>query len=242
MKENFLKNKKVIIFDFDGTLSDSIGIWNDVDHKAIKEMAGIDVDLETIQQERDRVIIENRDKAVYEFYTEYLKNTYNISYGLEYVITRRREIAKEYIIKDIDYKKNADKVLKELKKQGYILVLATTSSRRTIDLYNNENKNLILKAKFDEIFDLILSNDDIKDKKPSPEIYLKVLEILNVNADECIAVEDSIEGVSSAKAAGLEVINIPDKFSEKNQDKIDQLCNFKFENFEKFLLFLHSIN
>ena len=69
MKEfskEFLKNKKVIIFDFDGTLADTVGIWNEVDFKAIKEMSGKEVNLDTIQKERDRVLLENKDKSVYE--------------------------------------------------------------------------------------------------------------------------------------------------------------------------------
>lgn len=235
MKENFLKNKKVIIFDFDGTLSDSIGIWNDVDYKAIKEMSGVDVDLQTIQKEREKVTLENKDKAVYEVYTEYLINKYKMPYSLEYVIQRRREIAKEYIIEDIDYKENADKVLKELKKKGYTLVLATTTARRTINLYNSENKSLMSKAKFDEVFDLILSNDEVKEKKPNPEIYLKVLEMLNVKAEACLVIEDSLEGVMSANSAGIEVLNIPDRFSEKNQNEIDKKADFKLNNFEEFL-------
>lgn len=235
MKAGFLKNKKVIIFDFDGTLADTVGIWNEFDYRAIKELAGVEVDLKEIQKERDKVIFENKDKAVYEIYSEYLLYKYNMPYSLEYVIKRRREIAKEYIVNVIDYKKDADKVLKLLKQQEYTLVLATTTARRTINEYNEHNKNLISKAKFDEIFDLILSNDEVKEKKPSPEIYLKVLEILNVKSEDCLVVEDSIEGVTSAKLAGIDVLNIPDSFSAENQKEIDKLADYKVKDFGEFL-------
>ena len=102
-----LKNKKVIIFDFDGTLADTVGIWNEVDFRAIKEMSGKEVDLDTIQKERDRVVKENKDKSVYEVYTKYLLENYGMKYSLDYVIKRRREIANEYIINEIDYKEGA---------------------------------------------------------------------------------------------------------------------------------------
>ena len=233
-----LKNKKVIIFDFDGTLADTVGIWNEVDFKAIKEMSGKEVDLDTIQKERDRVVKENKDKSVYEFYTKYLVEKYGIKYSLDYVIKRRREIANEYIIKEIDYKENADIVLKKLKQLGFILALATTTAKRTIDKYNTENKNLVAKAKFDETFDLILSNDDVKEKKSSPEIYLKVLEKLNVKKEDCLAVEDSLEGVISAKLAEIEVLNIPDFYSKENQDKIDEITDYKINDFGVFLKYI----
>jgi len=238
--DNILKNKKVIIFDFDGTLADTVGIWNEVDKRAIMEMANVDVSLKIIQEERDRVTTENKDKAVYEVYTEYLKEKYKIPYNIEYIIKRRREIAKEYTSNIIDYKKNADKVLKELKQQGFILVLATTTAKRTIDVYNQVNQNLIKKAKFDAIFDLILSNDDIKEKKPSPEIYIKVIEILKVKKQECLIVEDSLEGVTAANLAGIEVLNIPDKYSILNQKQIDEKADYKLKNFTEFLTIIQK--
>lgn len=233
-----LENKKVIIFDLDGTLIDSVGIWNEVDFRAIKEFTGKEIDLELIQKERDRVIFENKDKQVYEVYTEYLLNQYHIEATLEKVITRRREIAYEYITKIIDYKEDADLVLKKLKQSGYTLVLATTSAKRTIDNYNNHNNNLIKKAKIYDVFDLVLTNEDVKEKKPSPEIYLTVLKKLNVKAEECIIVEDSLEGVKAAKAAKIEVINIPDKYSNENQKQIDKIADYKINSLKQFLKLL----
>ena len=230
-----LENKKVIMFDLDGTLIDSLGIWNEVDYKAIKEMSGVEANLNEIQEERDRIIFENKDKAVYEVYTEYLAKKYNMPYNLEYIIKRRREIAYEYTSKLLDYKKDADLVLKKLKEKCYKLVLATTTAKRTINVYNNENENFIKKAKFDQIFDLILTNDDVTEKKPSPEIYLKAVEKLNAKKEECLIVEDSIEGITAANLAGIEVLNIPDKYSEKNQKLIDEKSNYKVKNFTEFL-------
>ena len=60
-----LKKKKYIIFDMDGTLIDSIGVWNRTDQKLIKEYANITVDLELIQQERDYFLNTNHDGDIY---------------------------------------------------------------------------------------------------------------------------------------------------------------------------------
>ena len=165
---------------------------------------------------------------------------YKIPYDLEYVSKRRKEITEEFIIKDIDYKKDADNVLKILRKKGYILVLATITSKKLINQYTTENENLKNKAKIDEIFDLILTTDDVKAKKPNPEVYLKVLEKLRVSPDECIVVEDSIEGVTAAKNANIEVINIVDKYSKENQDKIDEISDYKFYDFSEFLKYIRE--
>ncbi len=236
---NFLTKKKAIIFDFDGTLADTVGIWNEIDQLMIKEFSGLDVALQTIQTDRENFINNNNHGKVYENYTSFLMEKYNIKKDLEDVINRRRTIALDFVVNRIDYKKNAAKVLKKLKQLGYKLVLATTTARRTIDNYNTKNQNLIKKAKFDEIFDYIITNDDIIEKKPSPQIYQKSLEILKLNKEDCLVVEDSIEGVLAAKRAGIEVLNIPDSYSKSNQNEIDKLADYKIKNFTEFLKLLN---
>ncbi len=235
---DFLKNKKAIIFDFDGTLADTVGIWNKVDQLSIKEFCGLDIDLEIIQFDRENFINNHNDGKVYENYVIFLIKKYKITKDVDYVINRRREIALDYIINQVDYKENADKVLKRLKQLGYKLVLATTTARRTIENYNMKNQNLIRKAKFDDIFDYIITNDEISEKKPSPQIYQKALEILKLKKEECLVVEDSIEGILSAKRAGIEVLNIPDNYAKLSQKSIDELSDYKIKNFAEFLKLL----
>ena len=68
----------------------------------------------------------------------------------------------------------------------------------------------------DQYFDKVVSADDITHTKPHPEIYLKALEKLGMNSDEVIAIEDSTNGIKSAKAAGLYCVGF--KASEIIQD------------------------
>ena len=58
------KNKKLIIFDMDGTLIDSVGIWNEVDSKLIESIGGIITD-ENIQVQRDQTLKRFKDGDIY---------------------------------------------------------------------------------------------------------------------------------------------------------------------------------
>lgn len=236
---NFLTNKKAIIFDFDGTLADTVGIWNEIDKVMIKELSGQNVALQTIQSDRENFINHNNHGKVYENYTSFLMAKYKIQKTLNDVINYRRTIALDYIINCIDYKESVAEVLKKLKQLDYKLVLATTTARRTIDNYNTKNQNLIQKAKLDEIFDYIISNDEITEKKPSPQIYQKSLDLLKLNKEDCLVVEDSLEGVLAAKRAGIDVLNIPDSYSKSKQKEIDKLADYQIENFTEFLKLLN---
>ena len=60
-----LKDKKYIIFDMDGTLIDSIGVWNITDQKLIEEYGGMNINLDDIQLERDAFLHSNQDSDIY---------------------------------------------------------------------------------------------------------------------------------------------------------------------------------
>ena len=78
--------------------------------------------------------------------------------------------------------------------QGYKMALCSNSIRSTV------MKSLRRLACAD-LFDVILSNEDVNQPKPSPEIYLKAMEQLGVSADDCILFEDSLVGRQAATAA-----------------------------------------
>ena len=64
LNELKLKDKKYIIFDMDGTLIDSIGVWNRTDQKLIEEFGGMSIDLDNIQTERDAFLHSNQDSDI----------------------------------------------------------------------------------------------------------------------------------------------------------------------------------
>lgn len=78
------------------------------------------------------------------------------------------------------------------------MVLAVASSSSVYNI------NLVLKAiKLERYFSLIVSGEQVLRNKPFSDIYLKTAELLNLTPEECIVVEDSTNGVKSAKGAGM---------------------------------------
>jgi HAD superfamily hydrolase (TIGR01509 family) len=62
-------------------------------------------------------------------------------------------------------------------------------------------------------FDCVRCRDDVNNAKPAPDLYLAVLECLNVSASEALAIEDSPNGVVAAKAAGMRCVAIPNSIT-----------------------------
>jgi len=236
-----IKNKKVIIFDMDGTLIDSIGIWNDIDKELIETLGNTKIDNVNIGKQRDTKLKEYRkcDDAYLE-YCGFLKEKYNMKNTKEEIKQLRYEIANKYLKEKIDYKPNADTLLKYLKQKGYILAIATTTNENAIEIYKNFNKNIIKKAKLEDVFSVIYSKNDVAKIKPDAEVHYKILEKLNVKPEECLIVEDSLVGIEAANNANIEVVAIYDKYSDCDREEINKLSQYQFANFSEMLNYIKS--
>ncbi|NJK38627.1 MAG: HAD-IA family hydrolase [Oscillatoriales cyanobacterium RM2_1_1] len=93
------------------------------------------------------------------------------------------------------------------KDRGWQLALVTTTSP--------ENVSSLVKALQSEVqiadFDLILNATHVKHPKPDKEVYVLALERLGESSDQCIVIEDNLEGLESARLAGLDCIAFPNE-------------------------------
>jgi HAD superfamily hydrolase (TIGR01509 family) len=84
------------------------------------------------------------------------------------------------------------------------LICAIASSSGSAEIY------VALEAlELSHCFSVVVTGEDVKRPKPSPDVYDVAVERLGVRSDECVAVEDSQIGLAAAIAAGLAVIAVP---------------------------------
>ena len=231
------RGKKVIIFDMDGTLIDSVGVWNKVDMELIKELGCLEELNEIeIQQQRDNKLREfSKSENPYIEYCQFLSSKYSSNLTGEETLKKRFDIAQNYLKNEIDYKDDVPELLKLLKEKNYTLVIASTTRRKNMDIYCNENIKIINKANIKDYFSIVYTREDAKEIKPNPEIYLRIVNELKVRKDECLIFEDSLIGIDAANNAGIESVAMYDKYSDMERDEIEKKATYSFNNYREVI-------
>lgn len=114
--------------------------------------------------------------------------------------------------------------LSRLKQAGYRLGVASNSVRNTVT-------SMMERSALAPYLDIQLSNEDVANGKPAPDIYLAASKILGVNPSECLVVEDNPKGIESAESAGCHVLVVKSVYEVthdhimKRISQIESSCN-----------------
>ena len=138
------------------------------------------------------------------FAIEKLRGWFGEEFDYDAVRNRRKALMDEYVRKNgIEAKRGAKELLEWLKQNGYAVALATATPVGRASAYLEQTGLL-------PYFDKICSARQVAHGKPAPDIYLFAAEQLGLAPQECIALEDSTNGVRSAAAAGCKTVLVPD--------------------------------
>lgn len=103
-----------------------------------------------------------------------------------------------------------ERLIRQARAAGLKLAIATTTSAKNVEALLIAT----LGADGPALFDVIAAGDEAAAKKPAPDIYLLALDRLGVDAGEAIALEDTLHGLKSARAAGIKCLVTPSFYSD----------------------------
>jgi len=187
---------KLIVFDLDGVLVDACEWHRKALNKALKEVCDYEISLEDhyevfngtptrvkLQTLTDSGVVSKDDhQRIYD-----LKQEQTIK-----LIKRRGRIRPEKI-----------RMLIDLKEAGYNIACYTNSIRETAEL-------MLEKTGIIDLFDKIVTNQDVTNAKPDPEGYIGLMEHFGVSPKDTLIVEDSPKGFQAARASKARVIRVDD--------------------------------
>lgn len=189
-----LKNKNVFLFDMDGLLLDTEALHVKLWHKIFdKYHLNEHEDLIT------KVIGTSGDQA---------RMIAKEMTGDPDFLNRHEEekalMLKDYLKNhDLKQKKGAEKLLSYLYEHDYDIILVSSTFEEGVE-------RALAKGHLSHWIDKKVCGDHVKYSKPNPDIYLRALSLYNHQAEECVVLEDSKNGIKASNAAGIDVIGVPD--------------------------------
>lgn len=181
---------KAIIFDMDGVLTDSEPVHFEANKRIMKELG---------------------HELEYEYYKQFIGSTLThmwqvikADYGIEgeiETLNRMSEQGSREIIGKAGHIRipGACELVEMFSKNKLHLAVASSSAPDVID-------DVVSSLGIKQYFDVLVSGVSVPHPKPAPDIFLSVAEKLAINSSECMVIEDSANGVSAAKAAGMTCI------------------------------------
>lgn len=212
---------KAIIFDMDGVIVDSEPIHEKAAMEVCREF-GMDIP----KDEWDGL----RGKRL-EDILSYASQKYGTGKEpIEKMIGRKIEVYLSYALRDMQLVPGAIEFLEKLKESQRYRCALTTSGRRV------QQDQILAKFGLADFFEIIVTSGDVKNGKPHPEPYLITVEKLKESPENCLVIEDSDNGILSAKAAGCQVCAITTTFSRERLESVG--ADIVVSNFEELASFL----
>lgn len=180
-----------VLFDMDGTLVDSEPLWLQAEIEIMQEVGCVWTAQDQLaclggpRAKTERIMQEKSGNRMPEGY-----------FGKQLDNLMEKKITHDLRIYD-----GALELVESCKSYGLKVGLVTASGYKLM-------KSVLSKFPTD-LFDVVISGDDVKKSKPDPEPYLKAANLLSVHIANSVVIEDSVTGVTAGLASGAEVIGIP---------------------------------
>lgn len=212
---------KGVLFDLDGTIVDSMWIWEDIDRQILKQY-GQDLPSDFQKKIEGMSFTETMTYMVERF------NLPMTAHELRVVV---QEMAYDYYRHKIPMKAGAMAFIKHIHALGIPMGIGTSNDRHLLEAVLEQHE-------LHKYFASIRTSCEVAQGKPSPDIYLLVADELAVSSADCVVFEDTHAGVLAAKRAGMNCIAIYDDLSAEFTEEIKKDANLYIDSFEEYMLTL----
>ena len=223
----------------------STSLQSKYDFSVVLDMDGVIVDNHVYHERAWKIFAHNHNKILKtdDFYRHFggtNKEILNDLFGpglsnnkIKSLAREKEEIYRRIYRTDIKAVSGLERLLISLKNNNITTAIATSAPLLNVEYVLKETS-------LSAYFDAVVHDSMISHSKPHPEIYLKTAQALDRDPGRCIAIEDTIKGIESARSAGMKVIGIAttypayklkiadmsiETFNELDPDKLNSIIN-----------------
>jgi HAD superfamily hydrolase (TIGR01509 family) len=200
---------RTILFDMDGVLIDARE-WHYEALNQVLSIFGYEITREMHESRYDGLSTAKK--------LNMLSEELGLPIHLHQMINRVKQDRTLRIAAQRCYPSAAHQVLiSTLKEKNFKVGVVTNSIRQTAEF-------MLTYAGLIDLIDILITNQDVKEPKPSPEGYLKAMNFLGMAPEECLIVEDSVYGIQAANSSGARVIKV-NSVNEVNLDALAKVIS-----------------
>lgn len=204
---------KYAVFDFDGTLFDTMFIWDTIAEVYLRSLG---------KEPGPSLRNDVRSLSMFQA-AHYLKKEYALSLSVEEIITGVNHMLKQFYQYEAQPKPGVIIFLQELKLAGISMCIATATDRSLVEAALN-------RCRMNTFFETIFTCSEIGHGKEEPAIYRKALEYFHADRSNTVIFEDALHAAKTAKTDGFTVAAVYDK-SEPQQTELQKLCDYYLKDF-----------
>ena len=212
--ERMLLSKRAVVFDLDGTLIDSMGMWHEIDIEYLGRYGY------QVPEGLQRVI----EGMSFVETAQYFKAHFQIPQTVEEMRGEWNEMARSYYASRVRLKPGAMELLLRLRELDWKIGIATSNSRELVHAFLDANQ-------LGGYFDAVVTGTEVINGKPAPDIYLRAAQLMGVPPEECLVFEDVPMGIRAGKAAGMTTAAIYDSASDEVWAEKQALADFSVMSF-----------
>lgn len=213
-----LENIDAVIFDLDGTLVDSMWVWDEIDLEFLSAK-GIELP-PTYQKEIEGMSFTET--------AAYTKNLFQLPESVEELKTLWNDMAFDKYENQVPLKPGVIDFLEHCRKQGIQMGIATSNFIKLVEAVCETHG-------LQEYIKVIVTGCEVEKGKPAPDVYLEAARRLQVKPENCLVFEDVPMGIMAGKNAGMKVCAVKDTFSEEQQEKKRQLADYYITSYQEVI-------
>lgn len=208
----------MLIFDMDGTMIDSNGVWRDVD-EAFLAKRGLPY---------TREYYEGVAHTIFPLAAVFTKEYCKLEESTDEIMAEWMEMAGNVYAEKVPVKPGVVAYLEQCKQRGERMIVLTSSVPQ--HCYTAlEHLGLI------SYFERIIFAQDLQMEKKNPATFRKAAEMMGVKPESCTVFDDSVAACCGAKAAGMQVVGVYDEFFDMTWAEMQQVCDRCIQSFEELL-------
>ena len=209
---------KAAIFDLDGTLLDSMDMWQNMTSDfLINQNIAVPENLDSLI---NQMTYKESAELISEKFLPYMTPDEIMACWDEYVIDMYKT--------KVQLKPYVKEYLEHLRKKDVKMCIATLSERTNIE-------NALKRLGVMDLFDFILTVTEVGKSKKHPDIFIECAKRCGADETNVVVFEDSLTPIKTAKSAGFKVYAIYDKAADKYKDEIKSLCDKYIYSFDELL-------